>query len=511
VKKPKPKPAPQSDAELNQYQAAALVGLSPELLDWLGSYAPKQDVDRKLKVRKDGLQFFVEHDELVEFNDWLKLPWPSKDGGRPPIPTGIKREIKAEAGGECAICHKNANSCEAAHIDPVARSKNNHPENLIWLCANHHTKFDKGGYGPSADAKDFVVGFKQSLIFYRRGLWELQAEVSGRLFTMLKACDTLKAQLAAAQTPDQVAAVEGLAKKAVGQVAKMAPTSKADPDFVVFSAMKPQFEALAKSSKRPKNIKATLELASTVKDEFAQRSGYEDCPLCKSRGHYKHEDCPACGGDGELTKSEIRSIDFDRYADVQCPLCEGKRTFQGEDCPVCNGDGELERRYADQVDVREWDDVDCPVCEGGGTREGDDCPFCGGERRVQRHERDQVDLRDYAKVDCPLCKGKGSFNGDDCPECGGHRQMDRRHAEQIDIRAYDTILCPICEGSGEWRGWPCRACGEEGRIERRHADQIDRRDYKMVACPSCSPRDREYCRTCGGEGEIPRWVRDQLD
>ncbi|MER8792317.1 hypothetical protein NKH71_31545 [Mesorhizobium sp. M0983] len=28
-------------------------------------------------------------------------------------------------------------------------TKNNHPENLIWLCGKHHTKFDKHSYGPN--------------------------------------------------------------------------------------------------------------------------------------------------------------------------------------------------------------------------------------------------------------------------------------------------------------------------------------------------------------------------
>ncbi|MDO9338636.1 MAG: zinc finger domain-containing protein [Caulobacter sp.] len=510
MKKPQPTPAPKSNDELNRYQAAALVGLSPDLLGWLSSYAPKQEVDRKLKVRKDGDQFFVEQAELVEFNDWLKLPWPSKDGARPPIPSGIRREIQEEASGECAICLKNGNSCEAAHIEPVAKSKNNHPENLIWLCANHHTKFDKGGYGPSAEAKDFVAAFKQSLTFYRRALWELQAEVTGRLFTMLKACDSLKAQLAAAKTPDQVAAVEALANKAVGQVARMVPTSKADPDFAAFAAMKPQFEALAKRSTKPKHLKATLEYASTVKTEFAQKAGYEDCPLCEGVGHYKNEDCPACGGEGELTRADIRAIDLDRYHDTKCPLCKGSGEFKNANCPVCNGEGEMERRYADQVDTREWDDVECDLCEGSGTWKGENCPVCGGETTLERHERDQVDLREYNLVDCPLCNATGSFNGEDCPECRGECQMERRYADQVDIRQYQTVQCFICKGSGEWRDAPCRACGGEGRMERRYADQIDRRDYQMVDCPRCS-RNLDGCRTCGGEGEIPRWLSDQLD
>ncbi|WP_426020750.1 zinc finger domain-containing protein [Brevundimonas sp. DWR2-3-1b1] len=518
MKKPQPPPAPKSATELNGYQAAALVGLSacrlvglsPRLLRWLGGHAPKQGAERKLKIRKEGEDFFVERQELVDFNDWLKVAWPSKDGGRPPIPSGIRREIKDEAGGECAMCQKNGNSCEAAHIDPVAKSKNNHPENLVWLCANHHTKFDNGALGPTDEAKDFVVGYKQPMALFRLALWKFQAEVTGQLFTILKACETIKGQLDTAKTPEQKAAVEALAKKAIAQVPKMAPTSKSDPDYAAFTAMKPQFEQLAASAAKPKNIAATLSLAQTVKTEFARQAGYEDCPLCEGKGHYKHEDCPECGGVGELTKAEARNVDLARYGEVRCPLCEGKRTFKGEDCPACGGDGQMERRYADQVNPSEWADVDCSLCIGSGRHKGDDCPACDGEGTLERHQRDQLDLREYEEADCPLCKGKGSFGGNDCPECHGERTMERRYADQVDVRQYETEKCFLCKGSGEWFDRPCPPCGGEGELDRWQAEQIDRGQYKMVDCPSCDRRDREYCQTCGGEGKIPRYVADRL-
>jgi ribosomal protein L40E len=504
-----PPPSKPTD-ELNEFEAAAVVGLSPQLLRWLAGHAPKQESDRKLQIRTEGSRFFVERDELVGFNDWLKMPWPSKPGVRPPIPAGVRREVKDEASGECAMCLKNGNSCEAAHIDPVAKSKNNHPENLIWLCANHHTKFDHGQFGPSVEAKGFVSAFKQSLIYYRRGLWQFQGEVTGRLFTMLNACHSLNAQLAAAKTPDQVAAVEGLAKKAIIQVGKMAPTSKQDPDYTAFEAMKPQFDALAKSSTKPEHVQATLKLASTVKVEFAQRAGYEACPLCKGKGYYKQEDCPACGGDGELTKNEICALDLNQYTDVTCPLCNGKRTFNGSDCPACDGAGEMEHRYADQVDLREYSRVDCPLCEGKGTFRGADCPESHGEQQMERRHADQVDLRGYTLVDCPLCEGKGTFRSADCPECHGDRRMERHSANQVDLRQYESQICSICEGRGEWRDMTCRACGGEGRLERWQADQLDHNDYKMVTCPTCKPHERAWCGTCNGEGTVPRWFADNL-
>lgn len=496
--------------ELNEFQAASLVGLSPKLLRWLTSYAAKPDSDRKLKAREEGGRLYMKQDEVEGFNDWLKLPWPSKDGSRPPVPTGIKREIQEEAGGECAICHNNANSCEAAHIVPLAKSKNNHPDNLIWLCANHHTKFDKHTYGPKPENATFVKGFKQAMTYYRRALWELQAEVTGRLFTVLKACEILNMQLKAATTAEEVSTVSKLATNALSQMVKMAPSSKMDPDYAAFKVMKPQFIALAKKSTKAQDIGATLRLATTVKEEFAQRAGYVRCPLCEGRGHYKGEDCPACGGEAELTKAEALAVDLSRYALVDCPLCHGSHLFRGQDCPACSGDGQLEERYADQVDSREWDEVDCPVCEGSGMLRGDICNACGGDRRMERQQRDQIDTRDYALIKCPLCKGKGTFRGDDCPECHGECKMERRLADQVDTSNYEPVQCLICKGTGEWCGRPCRACGGEGKLDRAHADQINLSDYKMIKCPTCRRKDSDFCQTCGGEGEIPRFIADEL-
>jgi hypothetical protein len=108
-----------------EYEAACITGMSPDLLRWLTSYAPKSGNGRKLKVVKtEGDIYFFEEEELLDFNQWLKKPWPHKDGKRPPVPEGIRQEIIREANGECAICHGHKDTCEAAHLDPVHKSFN---------------------------------------------------------------------------------------------------------------------------------------------------------------------------------------------------------------------------------------------------------------------------------------------------------------------------------------------------------------------------------------------------
>jgi len=66
---------------LTEYQAAARVGMSPELLRWLAKYAPKQGDPRKLKIAKEERELvFFDETELEKFNAWLGMPWPHKDG-----------------------------------------------------------------------------------------------------------------------------------------------------------------------------------------------------------------------------------------------------------------------------------------------------------------------------------------------------------------------------------------------------------------------------------------------
>jgi hypothetical protein len=181
---------------LNIYRAAALTGLSPTLLLWLTSYAPKAGDPRKLTIaKKEGNTIHFRKSELLDFDAWLRKPWPAKTGARPNLPAGIKTEIKAEANAQCAMCHGHADSCEAAHVDPVAQSKNNHPHNLIWLCANHHTKFDNGALGPKKSIRSFIVGLKEALHGYKRMQWKNQDTASRKLFRVLKLCGVLEKKL----------------------------------------------------------------------------------------------------------------------------------------------------------------------------------------------------------------------------------------------------------------------------------------------------------------------------
>lgn len=63
---------------------------------------------------------------------------------RPSIPAEMKRAVLVEAGHRCAIPTCRATTMEIAHIQPWAKVQEHTFDNLIALCPNCHTRFDKG-------------------------------------------------------------------------------------------------------------------------------------------------------------------------------------------------------------------------------------------------------------------------------------------------------------------------------------------------------------------------------
>jgi HNH endonuclease len=63
---------------------------------------------------------------------------------RPPIPSKLKRLVLVEAGHRCAIPTCRVTTTEIAHIVPFSKNKEHKFENLIALCPNCHTRYDKG-------------------------------------------------------------------------------------------------------------------------------------------------------------------------------------------------------------------------------------------------------------------------------------------------------------------------------------------------------------------------------
>ena len=152
-------------ARLSKYEAALELTMSPELLDWFTRNAPKTEDQTKLPFTLDvhGVASFDRQD-LKRWDRYLRDPWPSEQRD---VPRGIEREIILESRCLCAICGE-AHYSEVAHIEDWASSRCHHPHNVINLCPNCHTRFDRGQI-----AKDVVKQKKREILDRKCQDWRL--------------------------------------------------------------------------------------------------------------------------------------------------------------------------------------------------------------------------------------------------------------------------------------------------------------------------------------------------
>lgn len=449
--------------------------MSPELLLYFTSYNAKEE-PRKLKAAlKEGDRLLFEVAELDSFDEWLKKPWPVKAGQkRPSIPSAIRQEIQKEAHGQCALCRSNADSCEAAHIAPVATSKSNHPHNLIWLCAHHHTVFDKGLFGAKGEDSELIKSTKICLQATRKVIWGITAEwaeemakllavtrqLNSQMKTAQAAGDSNKAALVHQQTLEAFKLLKVVAKKNSKQ--ELSPLLQKLTNLVELSEAEPCHETATVGA---------LDSIVDIEDEFLREAGLKHCPLCKgSRWHGEHQ-CPVCEGEGSV--SIKTKFDLTPFELLECRLCEGVGSVSGATCSACGGEGTLERRLFDCVDWSGFDEVDCPLCKATGTFEYETCPECHGYRRLPRSLADRVDTRAYEKEECELCEGTGTFwEGHKCPNCNGENTVPKGRNEALEKSQYKLVECPHCKGTKFFHDDYCLACEGTGTMPWVFAERL---------------------------------------
>ncbi|MDN2702034.1 HNH endonuclease [Janthinobacterium sp. SUN100] len=493
---------------IDQYQAACLLAISPELLAYLTKNTVKKGDERKLQIAKrTGTILFFEEDELKAYNDWLFRPWPADLKKRPHLPNAIKEEVKAEASGECAICSKNGNSCEAAHIAPVSLTKCNHPHNLLWLCANHHTKFDNGSLGPKGVDNDLVKATKLVVQHARKYVWTQAVEVSTQIAALLKLAKDATGYLKNATSQSNVAVAEGIGEKVLELLSSATSKNKKQNLAPVISKIS---SALAKPNTSSYAVEPTmaekLSMVAVFEDEFRFEAGLRDCPLCQGKRWHNEQECPVCQGEGNVG-ADLR-IDLSPYELVTCRLCKGERCIDSCDCPACGGEGEFEARIDEQIDWSGFDKVSCRYCKGNQIINGNDCPACGGEGTLDARIDGQMDWSSFDKVSCRLCKGLRRIDGEECSACGGEGELEARIDEQMDWPSFNNVKCELCAGKREFRDRDCPVCNGEGELPRRVLDATDLSRYRDVNCPLCLGLGEfkdESCPECGGEGKMEEW------
>ena len=524
---------------LNEFEAALLIRMSPELLAWFTSYAPKHGKNRKLPCKKSGSVRTYDSDELTDFDMYLRAPWPiPSETDRPGIPAGVEREIRVEADNQCANCGDA--DCDFAHIDPVWSTKSNHPANLIFLCVRCHRRYDRT---KQLTRKD-IQGIKDRVVNVRMTVWGAQAMVIRDALALVKRLRDLveSAEASPDLAPHQVARLEAALLEAVAaHTAALATedTREALRARGVRSVMAsaPKGQAARTTTKallafRAHTLSNDNEVDCPVCDgggifrgvrcpacngvgtmdaEAARHVNKADfaseCPLCKGSGEHNRSDCPVCWGEGYVAPHVAEEIDLSLFAQRECPLCRGAGEHNRLDCPVCVGVGTIDARHEFHVDLSRYRQRDCPLCKGSGEHNRRDCPLCLGVGTINDSAVAHVDLSPFKQHDCPLCKGTGERNGGDCPICLGEGTIDERDLDYIDLSQFKETKCPACQGSGVYNSFTCNYCQGSGRAAEAVLDDVDLSDFEMVDCPGCDGsgvRDGYDCQGCRGSGQLHR-------
>ncbi|MCP3476306.1 hypothetical protein NLM33_39495 [Bradyrhizobium sp. CCGUVB1N3] len=472
-------------------EAAMHLGLRVETVEHLTKSCPKPGEDRKLKCMATETGPLFDEAELAAYMGYLAQPWPKpKGGGRPHIPKVISDDVKDEAHYGCAICGSMDNG-EVAHIEAVAQTLNNAPANLIYLCPNHHAKYDLG-FKPSSNISIEVVRAAKLLKRSSRcRILKFEANAAQLLNSMLHFLKDAEKKMGAAADEDHrsiyVAEIKGLMAsipdltKAAEEAAKK-DLLTTEPEKVLAKAA-PKLALLAAALTQgatESDIRSQAKSLVDEVDEILIEIDEVDCPHCGGRGQtgLVGDLCSYCGGSCVVTQDKHDAYDRAELDEVDCPRCggRGQTGLVGDLCGYCGGSCVVSRQMAEDYDPTAIDEVDCPRCGGRGQTGlvGDTCGYCKGSCSVSRDAAEKYDPDEIDEVDCPHCNGRGQTGlaGDFCAYCGGSCVVSHAKRKTYDPSSIDEQECPHCQGRGTTGlvGDTCALCGGSQVVTAARAD-----------------------------------------
>ena len=358
------------NVKINEYEAAVEFGFSPELLRWFTSFSVIDD--EKLAYQEINSLYVFKLSDLQKIDKKMLGKWPLPPSGtRPTIPEGIKREIKKEAQFCCPVC-KSVQG-ELAHIRPVAKTLCNHPNNLIFLCANHHTEYDYGYIYKNVDIED-IKSYKDNLKRFNKHQWSVKGQL---IQTYLGALNTAKSLLEIHES----------------SVKNLIDDAKFEE---VLNKIATSIEKKRKKKNKQNMLNLTVESLVEEIEDYTKSNSEDLCPLCSGLGSTSFYDpCPICLGNGEIQKNDIRLDRLDEFKCVDCRFCDGSGVKDGDDCPACGGERQVAQGWAEQHDWTQYKLVNCPICRGSGDVGDDDCPVCEGRFKVYKGWAENYDSYDY--------------------------------------------------------------------------------------------------------------------
>ena len=512
-------------------EAAIYLGWSRELVVKLTERSPKSGEDRKLPTKDvEGATYFAEAD-LDGYRDYLASAWPKTGkASRPHLPDYIKDDVKAECHYQCAICGLMDNG-EVAHIEAVKDALNNSPDNLIFLCPNHHTAYDYGFKVSSNVTAEVVRAAKTVKRSSRRRMLKFEAHTEEVLRTVLSLVKKAEQQAAAAEPELRevyTAEISGLLRSIPDLV--QAAQADAGRDGELTSAQKVLAEkatALTKAasmaagkSSDQKTVRSAARSVVDISSQLLLDLDEVDCPHCHGSGQtgLVGHLCAYCKGSCVVSEEQVEDYDPDDIDEVECPHChgQGQTGLVGDLCGYCGGSCVVSREESEAYRPDALDEVDCPHCGGSGQTglAGDFCGFCKGSCVVSRDAASEYDREDLDEVDCPHCHGSGQTGlaGDLCAYCKGSCKVTAESASEYHPSDIDEVDCPHCHGSGQvGHGYYCSYCRGSCRISQASAEEYDPEAIDEADCPHCGGTGRtglvgDICRLCKGQTVVSRAV-----
>ncbi len=515
---------------ITKIDAAIALGVGMELLEYFCKTCPKPNAKRKLPVVNTDQGEMIDEDELRRFQRFLHDPWPMPaKGARPSIPKPIREDIKRESHLACAICG-NLNKGEVAHITAVADTMNNGPDNLIFLCPNHHTEYDYGFKLSTNVTEEEVRAAKLIKRMSRQRMMKYEQDVTRLLRSLLASIRKIQADIKGASSKNFTSIYETEAKTLLGIIpeltAKAQEKAKSDaPSDEIEKLLVQKSPLFAKASlgvqadSPSKTVREALSGVSALANDVLVELDEVECPRCHGRGMTGliGNFCAYCGGSCYVTEKEAEKYDPSKIDEVKCPHCKGNGVlgYDQHYCPYCHGACLVSSSDAEEYDPDEIDEVKCPHCKGNGILGYDQhfCPYCNGACRISQEESDEYDPDEIDEVKCPHCKGNGVLGYDQhyCPYCNGACRISRKEADEYDPDEIDEVKCPHCKGNGVlgYDQHYCPYCNGACRVSQKEADEYDPNEIDEVKCPHCHGSGTrglvgDPCKLCGGACVVDR-------
>ncbi len=520
---------------LSLIESARKVGWSVELLNYLMKKCPKHGEARKLPFKKMGDDVFIEEGELLAYQRYLNEAWPIPEGQtRPPMRDPIAEDIKAESHYECAICGRGDHN-EIAHINAVADCASNSPDNLIFLCPNHHTAYDLGfkrGGNVSAEAIDAAKLVKRES---RRRALRYEANAAKAMLNLVQQVKKLEEKLKTVED-DQIRQVNMTEMKSllslIPKTSKDASEqAKRDQDYtaseVAIGKLAPSLAVMASPPSKGDNdhkirrrAVEIIEASSKVLFELNE----VDCPRCGGRGQVglTGSFCGYCGGSCFVTKEAAEEFNPEDLDEVDCPHCggRGQTGWVGDICVYCKGDGFVTQEAAEDYNPEEIDEVECPRCSGRGQIgwNNEPCSYCGGSCFVSHEEAEAFDPDKLDEAECPRCNGSGQTGwvGDQCIYCHGNTFVTRQEQHEYNPDKLSEVDCPHCNGAGKigWNNEPCSYCKGSCFVSREVRKNYDPNDIDEEECPRCGGSGQtglvgDSCGLCTGNCFVSRAIAEE--